>query len=131
MRKTAAIALLGALSFTALAACSKPEAEQAVEEIQSTAGELASDAGQAMSSAAADFATSDPIAYTCAMGTSLSVVFSDKTAEVTILSDSSRKVSLTETPSSDGTLYQATGYSFKTKGNDAWWGAKEESCTKS
>ncbi|MFT3996526.1 MAG: MliC family protein [Asticcacaulis sp.] len=130
MRKIAAAFALMAFSATALSACSKPEAEQAVEEAQSTVSELAGDAHDAMSSAAADFAVSDPIAYDCANGTRLSVIFSDGKADITILSDHDKKVSLTESPSGEGTLYTATGYSLHTKGNDATWGSTQEMCKK-
>lgn len=130
MRKFITAAAFGVLSLTALSACSKPEAEQAVEEVQEAATELAADTGAAMSSAASDFATSDPIAYDCALGTKLSVVYSDKTAEVTILSANNQTVTLTETASASGTLYQAPGYSLHTKGDDALWSSKDEACTK-
>lgn len=131
MRKIATAVALLALSAASLSACSKPEAQQAVEEVQETTSEIATDAQDAMSSAAADFAVSDPISYTCALGTKLSVVFSEDKADVTVVSDNNHKVTLLKSSSGDGTLYQATGYSLHTKGNDATWGSADEACTKS
>lgn len=130
MRKIATAVALMTLTAASFSACSKPEAQQAVEEVQETTSEIATDAKDAMSSAAADFAVSDPISYTCALGTKLSVVFSDDKADVTVLSDNNRKLTLLKTPSGDGTLYQTEGYSLHTKGNDATWGSADEACTK-
>jgi|GEM_PF-2667106 len=130
MRKlTTALAVL-AFGATALTACSKPEAQQAVEEVQETTSEIAGDAKDAFSSAAADYAVSDPITYDCAKGTRLSVVFSDGKADVTVLSDHDKKVTLTESPAASGALYTATGYSLHTKGDEAMWSSTDETCKK-
>jgi len=130
MRQIATTLAVFAFSAAALSACSKPEAQQAVEEVQETTSEIAGDAKDAFSSAAADYAVSDPIAYDCTKGTRLSVIFSEGKADVTILSDHDKKVSLTESAAGSGKLYTATGYSLHTKGDEATWGSADETCKK-